>query len=58
MNAVVCTDLSDKGPHRQVSVGRVATLGSLSGVKVSTLVQNARYVSSVPTVGAIFPIFT
>ena len=41
------------------SVGTVMvmTTGSLGGVMVSTLVQNAIDVGSIPTLGAVFPIF-
>ena len=53
---IVCTDLSGKEPHRQVGVGRVGTSGSLGGIIVSTLSQNARDLGSIPTLGAIFPI--
>ena len=49
-------NLSANEPHRQIGVDRVVTLGSLGGVTVSTLAQNARDVSSIPAVGAIFPI--
>ena len=38
-------------------MGRVVSLGSLSGIIVNTLAQNARDVGSVPTLGTIFPIF-
>ena len=55
-SAVVCTDLSDKEPHRQVGVGRVVTSGGLGGVIVSILSQNARDVDSIPTLGTLFPI--
>ena len=54
---LVRTDLSSKEPHRQVGVGRMVTSGSLGGIMVSTLARNARDVRSIPTVGAIFPIF-
>ena len=53
---IVCTDLSIKEPHRQVSMGWVVTSGSLSGV-MSTLARNAIDVGSIPTLGAIFTIF-
>ena len=36
-SVLVCTDLSSKEPHRQVSVDRIVTSGSLCGVMVSTL---------------------
>ena len=54
---VVCTNLSDKEPYRQVNVDRVTTSGSLAGVMVSVLARNATYVSSIPAVCEIFPIF-
>ena len=38
-------------------MGIVVTSGSLHGVMVSTLAQNARDVGSVPALGTIFPIF-
>ena len=56
LGIVVCSDLSGKGPHRQVVVGRVVS-GSLVRVMVSTLVWNARVMGSIPPLGAIFPIF-
>ena len=36
---------------------RMVTSGSLRGVVVSTLTQNARDVGSIPVLGIIFPIF-
>ena len=38
-------------------MGTVVTSGSLGGVMVRMLAQNARDVGSIPTLGAIFPIF-
>ena len=35
--SVVCTKISGREPHRQVSVGRVVSSGSLDGVMVNTL---------------------
>ena len=35
---VVCPDLSDKDPHRQVCVGRMITSGSLGDLMVSVVV--------------------
>ena len=57
MSVLVCTDLSGKEPHRQVGMGRVMTSGSLGGVMLSTLAQNARDIGSMSTLGTIFPIF-
>ena len=57
VSVVVCTDLSGKEPHRQVGVSMVVTSGSLGGVMVSTLDQNAKDVCSIPALGAIFLIF-
>ena len=38
VSVVVCTDYSDKEPHRRVGVGRVVTSGRLRGVMVSVVV--------------------
>ena len=54
---IVCTDLSSKEPHRQVSMGRVITSGSPGGIMVSTLAWYASDVGLIPALGAIFPIF-
>ena len=43
-----------KEPLKQVGVGIVAISGSLV---VTTLARNTSYVSSIPALGAIFPIF-
>ena len=51
---VVCTDLCGKEPYKQVGVGSMVTLGSLGGEIVSTLIQNARDVGSIPALGTIF----
>ena len=56
-SAVVGTDLWQRDAQRQVGMGRVMTSGSLSGVRISTLARNAKYVDSIPVLGAIFPIF-
>ena len=56
-SGVVSTDLSGKEPYRQVSVGTVVTTENLCGEIVSTLVGNARYVGSIPTLGTTFHIF-
>ena len=56
-NVVVCTYLSGKELHRQVYVDIVVTSGSLHGVMVRTLAWNDRDVSSVSSLGTIFPIF-
>ena len=57
MSVVVCTDVSGKEPHRQVGMGTVdLPPGSLDGVMVSTLAQNARGVDSIPALATIFPI--
>ena len=55
ISIVVCTDLSGEELYRQVGVSRLVASKSLRGVIVSTLAQNADV--SVPTHGAIFPIF-
>ena len=39
---------------RQVNIGWVGTWGSLGGVMVTTLAQNARDVGSIPVLGTIF----
>ena len=49
---MVCTDLSAKEPYKQIGVDRVMTSGSLGGVMVNTLPLNARYVGSIPALGA------
>ena len=54
---IVCTDFSGREQPRQVDVGSVATSGSSGGAMVSTLVQNARDVGSIPALGTIFSIF-
>ena len=56
-SVVVYTDLLGKKLHRQVDVGTVVTSGSLGGIMVSTLAQNASDVGSIPLLGTIFPIF-
>ena len=38
VTVIVCTDLSDKMPHRQVGVDRVVTSGSLGGVMGNVVV--------------------
>ena len=53
-SVVLCTDLWDKEPYRQVCVGIVVTSGSLPG---STLARNARCVGSIRALGTIIPIF-
>ena len=55
--AVLCDELSNKEPHRQLDVGNVMTSGSLDGLMVSFLAWNAMGVGSNPSLGAIFPIF-
>ena len=57
MTAAVCTDLSGKELHRQVGMSSIVTTGSLVGVMVSTLAQNARGVGLIPALGTIVPIF-
>ena len=57
MSVLFCTDLSGKELHRQIAVCRVVTSGNLGGLMVTKLIQNARDVSSIITLGAIFPIF-
>ena len=54
---IACTDFSSKKPHRQAGFGRVVAAGSIGGEMVSTLVQNARVVGSIPSLGTIIPIF-
>ena len=54
---VVCTDFSSNKPHKQEDMGTLVTLGSQSDVMAITLAANVRYVGSIPTVGAIFPLF-
>ena len=56
-SVVGCTDLSSKELHRQIGVGIVVTSGSLHGVMVSTLAQNAKDVGSILALGTIIPIF-
>ena len=55
MSVVVYTHLSGKEPGKQVGLGRLVILRSLGGemVMVSTLVQKARDVGSIPPLGAI-----
>ena len=57
MSVVVCTDILGEEAHRQRVVGKVLTLGSLGGVMVSTLAQNARDISSIRALSATFPNF-
>ena len=57
MSVVDCTDLSGKEPHRYVGIDKMVTSGSVGGVIVGTLVQNARDVAPISTLGTIFPIF-
>ena len=45
-----------RGATQTGNVDRVRTSGSLVGVKVSTMVWNARGVRSKPALGGIFPI--
>ena len=52
---VFCTDLSGEVSHREVGMGSVLTSGSLCGVVVNTLAQNASDVGLNPALGAIFP---
>ena len=54
---VDCTDLSGKKLLRQVGMGSVLTQGWLGSVIVSTLIQNAREVGTIPALGTVFPIF-
>ena len=54
MSVVVCIDLSGKELHRHIGVGEVVAAGSLGGVMVSTLSQNAMDVASTRALGAIF----
>ena len=54
---VVCTDFWDKEPYRKVGVGSMVTSGTLCGVMVSTLAQNAKDVGLIPALGTIFLIF-
>ena len=51
------TDFSGKDPHRKVCVGRVVISGTIGGVMISILAQNARDVGSIPLLDAIFPNF-
>ena len=48
---------SGKELYRQLGVDKAMTVSGLRGVMVSTLARNARYVGSIPDLGAIFPIF-
>ena len=57
MSVVLYNDLSGKELHRQVGTGRVMTSGSLGGVMVSTLAQDARVVGTIPILAVIFPMF-
>ena len=52
------TNLSGKKLYRQVGVERVMTPVSLDGIMVNALAQNGRDIGLIPTLGAIFPIFT
>ena len=56
-NVVICIDLSGKELHTQVGTGRMVTSGTLGGVLVSTMTQNARDVGSIPALGTMLPIF-
>ena len=56
ITVVICTDLSGKEPHRQVSMSSVVTSVSLSREIVSTLAWNASDVGSIQTLATIFPI--
>ena len=53
-SVMVCTDLSGKNTHRQVSVGNMVTSRSLGSVMISILAQNARDVGSILTLNGIF----
>ena len=53
----VCTDLSSKEVDRHVGVDAMVTSGTLGGVMVSTLIQNARYIASLHALATIFPMF-
>ena len=55
MSVVDRTDLLGKEPHGQVGMGSMVRSGSLGGVNVATLAQNARDVGSIPALGTIFP---
>ena len=48
---MVCTNLSDKEPNRQVGVKRVITSKCLGGEMVNTLSLNVRDDSSIPELG-------
>ena len=54
MIVVVCTDLSDKEPHRHVGMGELVTSGSLYRVMVNTQTHNARDMGSIPALWVIF----
>ena len=54
---VVCTDLWGKESHRQASVNRARTSGSICGIMISTLARNPIYVGSIPDLGTISSIF-
>ena len=54
---VDCIDLSNKELHRQICVCKVMTPGSLGDVVVG-ITQNVKYVGSIPSLGALFPMFT
>ena len=41
-SVVVCTELSGKEAQRQVDAGKVVTSGSIGGIMVSRMTQNAR----------------
>ena len=53
---VVCTDLSDKKPHKKVIMGKTVTSGTLGGEIVRALDRNPRDVGSIPALGSVFPI--
>ena len=42
-------------PHREVGMDSMIKSGSLGGIMVSTLTQNARGVGSISTLGPVFP---
>ena len=56
-SVVVCTDISEKEPHRQVGVDRMMTSGSIGGEMGSTIAWNAGYVGSIASLGSICPMF-
>ena len=55
---VVCTDLSEKEPQRQVGMGKGMKSVSVSGVMVITLARTGSYVGSLPVLGDVFHTFT